>query len=121
MAGCFAGRENGAQADNTCSYYCCGALRQRALPYEFQPHGRETDHSQKEPSVTPARDIGFAVGARAVTDRQVEHPQIQLGGAEKQIEIAEWIEVAEVRAVARDLFVLRSKQHLGAAKSIFDR
>src|SRR6186713_634461 len=75
MAGCFAGRDTGAQADNTCSYY--------RLADEFQAHGGETNHPQKEPPVTPARDIGFAVGARAVTDRQVEHPQIQLGRAKK--------------------------------------
>src|SRR5687767_12254349 len=112
MAGCFAGRGRAAQADNTCSYYC-GALGPRALPYKFQAHGGEPDHPQQEPTVAPARNIGFAISAGTVTDRQVEHAQIQLGGAEEQVEIAEWIEVAEVGTVARDLFVLRSKQHLG--------
>src|SRR5688572_27243076 len=120
MAECFAGRGKGAQADNTCSYYC-GALGQRALPYEFQAHGGESDHPQQEPPVAPAGDVRFSVGAGSVTDWQVQHPQIQLGRAKKQIEIAEWIEVAKVGAITRDLFILESEQHLGATKSVFDR
>ena len=66
------------------------------------------DHAQQQPAVPEARDVGFAVFARGVADRHFGGLQVELGGAEDQVEIAERIELAEIGAVARDLVVVAS-------------
>ena len=54
----------------------------------------------------PARDIGGAIRPLTITDGQVNKLEIQLGRAEEQIEIAEWIEVAEVGTVRSDQLII---------------
>ena len=55
-----------------------------------------------------AGDLRLAVGARAVADRQFDDLEVELGGAEEQVEVAEGIEVAEEGAVGGDALVVAS-------------
>ena len=55
--------------------------------------------------MAPPLDVGRAVGALAVSDRQLDDLEPELRGAEQQVEIAERIEVAEVCAVGRERLV----------------
>ena len=59
-----------------------------------------------------------AVGALAVADRQVDDLQVQLGGAEEQVEVAERIEVAEVGAVGGDALVVGLAQSTLVPQSV---
>ena len=47
----------------------------------------------------PARDVGLAVSAFGVANRHINDFQIELGGTEYQVKIAEWIELAEVASI----------------------
>ena len=49
--------------------------------------------------MAPSLDIRLTIRPRLVADGKIDNPQIQLGCAKKQIEIAKWIEVAKVRAI----------------------
>ena len=77
--------------------------------------GRNDHHPQQQPTMLPAADIGGSVGTFAVTDGQVNNFTIQFGRAEDEIEIPEWIEIAEVGAVRRDALVVRAEQHFCSA------
>src|SRR5260370_29499590 len=87
---------------------------------EFHPPRREQDHSQQQPAVTPAVNVGFAIGAGAVTNRQVHPAQIELGSAKDKVEISKTAEVAQLSAVSSACPVVRPEHDLGAAKSVLD-
>src|SRR5208282_3408566 len=87
---------------------------------ELETHAGEHHHSDQQPAVSPARDVGLAVSALCVANRHVNDLQIELGSAEDEIEIAEWIELPEVASISRDQVVVLSTQHLGAAKRVLD-
>src|SRR5689334_7888876 len=96
-------------------------LRQRRIHLnKFQATGGKTHHPQQKPAMTPAVDVRFPVGPRAIANGQIHQPQIELGGPEDQIEIAEWIKVPEISAVASKRLVICAEQDFGAAKSVFD-
>ena len=71
-------------------------------------------------AVPEAADLGLAVGARAIADRQLDDLQVLLGGAEEQVEVAERIEVAEEAAVGGDALVVAAEEHLGAAQRVLE-
>jgi hypothetical protein len=50
----------------------------------------------------------------------VDNLQIVFGCSEQKIEIAEWVELAEVRTVGSDDLVVVAAQDLCAAQGIFD-
>ena len=55
-----------------------------------------------------AGDVRLAVAALVVADGEVDDAEVEPRGAEQEVEVAERIEVAEVRAVGGDpLVVLR--------------
>ncbi len=70
--------------------------------------------------MSPALDIGIAVGACAVADGEVEDTEVEFSGTEQEVEVTEGIEVAEVGAVLGDFLVVLSEEHLGAAESILE-
>jgi len=70
--------------------------------------------------VAPALDVGLAVGASAVMNRQIYNPQIELGGTENEIEIPKWIKLAKIAPVSGNFLVILPEQYLGAAESVFD-
>src|SRR5438552_2996365 len=88
---------------------------------ELQPHCCEGRHTQQQPAVPPALNVGFAISAGLVTNRQIEDAQVEFCRAKQQVEIAERIEIAEIRAMARDGLVVFSEEHLGAAERVLDR
>src|SRR2546422_9730126 len=63
-------------------------------------------------------DFGFSVGAIPVADRQFHDLQILLGGAEQEIEVAKWSEVAEVRSTGLDLLVVPLEQRLRPTEGV---
>src|SRR5688572_14859571 len=81
---------------------------------------RVPGHRRQLRPVLEAADLGLAVGARAVAHRQLDDLQVLFGRAENQVEVAERIEVAEEAARARDLFVVATEQHLGAAQRVLE-
>ena len=70
--------------------------------------------------MAPALDVGGTIGALLVADRHVGDLEVQLGGAEQEVEVAEGIEVAEVGAIGGDLVVVYARQHLGPAKRVLE-
>ena len=62
---------------------------------------RENHHPEQQESVAETADLGLAVGPAPVADRNFDDFQVHLAGSEQQIEVAERIEIAEVRAVPR--------------------
>src|SRR5947199_4976522 len=70
--------------------------------------------------MAPSVDIGFAIGPRAISNRQIHQAQIELGRPEEQIEITEWIEITEIGAVPRDGLVVFAEKDFGATESVFD-
>ena len=51
-----------------------------------------------------------------MVSRNSDYFEIELGGAEEQVEITERIEVTEVFAISADHFVVRLRQNRGVAK-----
>src|ERR1700686_1740798 len=78
-------------------------------------------HPQKQPTASPALNVSSSISTIAITDRQIEGFQIQLGRSEKQIKIPERVEVAKVLTVCRDRVVIRLPHHLSAAKGVLQR
>src|SRR5580700_1902352 len=70
--------------------------------------------------MAPAFDVGGAIGALTVPDRDIGDVQTELARAEKSFEIAEGVEIDEIAAVGRDLFVMGAAQRLGAAESVLE-
>ena len=89
-----------------------GVSSQRAQrpSHELEAARGDPDHAQQQPAVAPALDVRLAVRALAVADRHVHDAQVQLRRAEEQVEVAERIEVAEVRAVGGDPLVVSSSR-----------
>src|SRR6266542_4165142 len=67
---------------------------------------RVKNHPQKQPAVAESADVGAAVFSFAIAHRDVDDLEVQFGGAEEQVEIAERIELAEVLAVAGNLIIV---------------
>src|SRR6185295_20079494 len=76
---------------------------------------------QQQPAVPPALDVGLAVGARLIPNRQINDAEVEFGGAEQQVEITERIEITEVGAVAGNRLVIRTEENLRSAQRILDR
>src|SRR3984893_10389054 len=70
--------------------------------------------------MAPALDVSLTVSSLMIAHRNVDNLEVELGGAENQVEVAERIEVAEVGAVGGDGLVVGSAQHLGPAKRVLD-
>src|SRR5438105_12940111 len=70
--------------------------------------------------MAPALDISLTVGSLVIAHRHVDNLEVELGGAENQVEVAKRIEVAEVGAVGGDGLVVCPAQHFGPAKRVLD-
>src|SRR5262249_12838303 len=57
---------------------------------------RERSHLEQQPAVSKAADVARPVDPRAVPDRNVDDVEPEPPGSEKEVEVAERIEVAEV-------------------------
>ncbi len=68
--------------------------------------------------MTEALDLGGAVGAVFVSDRQLQHFQIKFYRAEDQVKIPERVKIAEIMAVGRKLSIMMFKHHLGPAQGV---
>ena len=84
------------------------ARRRYGATLNFQ--NAKTCHAQQQPAVPAAADVRVAVGPRAVAHRHVDDLQVQPGRAEEQVEVAEGVEVAEVRAAGGDPLVVPPEQ-----------
>src|ERR1700736_3762740 len=104
----------GVRLDNTILAGRAGFSR-APISHELDTAEREPQHSQQQPPVLPAPDVGGSIRALQVADRKIDNLQVLLGRAKQQVEVAKRIEVAEVRAVRTDRFVLLLAQHLDAA------
>ena len=78
----------------------------------------EEDHAEQQPAVPEARDLRLAVAPARVAHRDLDDLQVELGGTEDEVEVAEGIEIAEVGAVRDDPPVMALQERLGAAKRI---
>src|SRR5581483_2129286 len=88
---------------------------------DLQLPEREHGPLQQQPAVPEARDLRLAVRARVVADGQVDDLQVQPRRAEQQVEVAERVEVAEVRAPRGDLLVAVPLERLRAAERVLHR
>src|SRR4051812_7658228 len=71
--------------------------------------------------MAPTLDVGRAVIAGTVTDRDFYDLQAQPGCTEQQVEVAERVEVAEIGAILRDARIVGFPQDLGPAEGVLDR
>src|SRR6266700_4007595 len=78
-------------------------------------------HAEEEPPVGEAGDVGRPVGALAIADGNLHDAEVELGRAEDEIEVAEGIEVAEMRPARREPRVVLAPDHFGAAQRVLDR
>lgn len=69
----------------------------------------------------PARDVGGAVRAFAVADGHVHDLEVHFCRTEYQVKIAKGVEIAEVRAIGGDLFIVFTPHHFRAAERVFHR
>src|SRR5207247_8186239 len=92
----------------------------RTLSEERDPELPECEdgHPEEQPAVAPAADVRLSVDARLVADGHVDDLQPKPRRSEEQVEVAERIEVAEVRAGRRAAFAVPSVQHLRAAARV---
>src|SRR6266576_3295831 len=70
--------------------------------------------------MSPTVDIGFSICARPITNRQIHHSQIELGGCEDQVEISERIELPEISAVLCNRLVIFTEKYFGSTKRILE-
>ena len=70
--------------------------------------------------MAPSLDVCFPVGAFGIPDRKIHKLEIVFRGSKEQIEIAERIEVAEVRTVGGNGVIRPLAEGLGAAQRVFD-
>ena len=69
----------------------------------------------------PPADVRGPVPARAVANRQIDDLESKFRRAEQEVEVSERVELAEVRAVGGDQFVISPCKHLGSAERVFHR
>src|SRR5262245_62900191 len=93
----------------------------RHASHELDPPGRHGAHLEEQSAVPPAPDVGRAIRALAIPDGQLDELEAELRGAEQQIEIAKWIEIAAVRTVRGDRQVRFAAEHLRAAHRVVYR
>ena len=84
------------------------------------PEG-ERRHPQEQEPVAEAADVRLPVRPRVVADGEVDDAKRKLPGAEEQIEVAERVEVAEVRASGCDPLVVVPVEYLRPAERVLDR
>ena len=65
-------------------------------------------------------DIGSAVGPFLVANRHFQNLEIELGRPEQQVEIAEGIEISEIRPAGRDAFVVSPEQYFRSTERILN-
>ena len=68
----------------------------RLVSDKFDSPGCKDNHSQQQPTVFPALDVGGAVGALAITNGQINYFVVQLGGAEEEVKITERIKIPKI-------------------------
>src|SRR5687768_631017 len=86
---------------------------------ELQEAQAPATHLQEHQAVAPARNVGLAVGAGLVANRDFHGAQLQARGAEEQVEIAEGVLVAELVLQASEALPVSPRERLGAAERVF--
>src|SRR6266852_2520490 len=99
---------------------CGWKRRERNLHAQLELAERQPGHAQQQPPVAEAVDLRLAVAPRPVAHRHLDDLQSQPRGSEEEIEIAEGIEIAEVRPPRRQPPVGVAPEHLGAAEGVLD-
>ena len=96
-----AGRPRSSRSGaSSCSSAVASALHLPAERLDAELPEREDRHAQKEPAVAPAADVRLPVRARLVADRHVHDLQVEARRPEQEVEVAERVELPEVRAPA---------------------
>src|SRR5262245_27690568 len=89
-----------------------------APSHRLDAHEREQHHAQQHEAVTETRDLGLAVGAAGIADRNLDGLEAELGSAEDQLEVPERIEISEITARGLDPRIVGAPQRLGAAECV---
>src|SRR6476620_1982339 len=71
--------------------------------------------------MAPTLDIRFTIGAVTVADWNIGNFQMEVVGAEEQIKITKGVEVAEVRTIGCDAFIVFFEKRLGPAEGVLHR
>src|SRR3954466_8506345 len=87
---------------------------------ELDPRRGKETHLQEHPPMSPPLDVRGSVGTLPITYGQFHDFESELRCAEQEIEVAERIEVAEVRPVRRDRLIRFSAKHFRAKKRVLD-
>lgn len=105
-----------------CSQTC--TLADASTPQLAEPSDRldlekrEDHHSQQHHAMPKARNLSFTIGPSRIADRQIDRLEIELRGAEDEVEIAERIKIAEVGLAIPKPVVIRTAHHFGAAQGV---
>src|SRR5206468_12957112 len=83
-----------------------------------EPSIRDHAHSQKQESMPKSTDFCLAIGPVPISDRHFHDFQGLLGRTEQEIEVAKWIEVAEVRSSGLDFLVVPLEQCLRPTEGV---
>src|SRR3954452_22789234 len=67
---------------------------------------RDRHHAEQQKGIGKAGDLRGAVGPGRIADRYLHDLQVELGGAEQQIKVAERVELTEVRPIGGDPLVI---------------
>src|SRR5258707_9804784 len=78
-------------------------------------------HSDEDDAVFPSLDVGITVDSFLVANGDINNFKVLFVSAEKQVEIAERIEVPEVGTSPVDAFVVLAPERLGTTECILNR
>ena len=68
--------------------------------------------------MTKPGNLGLAIGAPGITNRNLDNFEAQFGRAKDEVKIAERIEISKMMASGFEPDVVRAAQNLGTAQSI---
>src|SRR5437879_3776285 len=86
--------------------------------HRLEPEESENGHLEQQPAVGKPPDVRGPVIPFQVMDRDLQDLEVELGGPEEEVEVAERIEVAEIPAISFDAAVILAPEHLGAAERV---
>src|SRR6266511_1042435 len=96
------------------------AIRALAELHELDlPAGVQT-HPQQDQAFPDVLDVRAAVIALIVANRDFDDVQVELRGAEEQVEVAKRVEIAKESPSRRDLLVVAPPERLGAAQCVLE-
>src|SRR2546427_6100046 len=92
------------------------AAGSRGSSHRLEPEESENGHLEQQPAVGKPPDVRGPVIPFVVMDRDLQDLEVELGGPEEEVEVAERIEVAEIPAVCFDAAGNLPPQHPCAAQ-----